>query len=95
MGWEIEFDINTQKDMAKFDKSIRNFIFDSLETFAQNFSDEYENEFIKTGKIKHLKGDKKGFYRFKIRTYRVIYQKINDKLVIYVIRIGHRKNVYD
>ncbi len=34
-------------------------------------------------------------YRFRVGDYRVIFEKIEDKLIIFVIEIGHRKNIYD
>jgi mRNA interferase RelE/StbE len=49
---------------------------------------------IRSSKIKKLKGDWKGFYRLRMRSYRVIYEKIDKKLVIYIVRIAHRKEVY-
>ncbi len=33
-------------------------------------------------------------YRIRIGDYRVIYQVENQELVIFVIRIGHRKEIY-
>jgi mRNA interferase RelE/StbE len=35
-----------------------------------------------------------GFFRLRIDDYRVIYQVEDDRLVVLVIRIGHRKDVY-
>jgi len=35
------------------------------------------------------------YYRLRVGDYRVILDIINEKLVIMVIEIGHRKNIYD
>ena len=43
---------------------------------------------------KHLKGKHKGKYRKRAGHYRIIYLKENNLLVISVIRITHRKEVY-
>lgn len=94
MSWIIKFDEKIKKDLKSFDKTTRNFILDSLEKFTLNFSDEYEKQLINIGKIKHLKGNKQDFYRLKMRTYRAIYTKINNELIIYVVKIGHRKDIY-
>ncbi|HPG35217.1 MAG TPA: type II toxin-antitoxin system RelE/ParE family toxin [bacterium] len=40
-----------------------------------------------------MKGDKK-IYRLRVADYRVIFEKKDAELVILVIRIGHRKEVY-
>ncbi len=49
---------------------------------------------IERGNIRQLKGEWQGFSRLRLRNYRVIYEKINDRLVIHIIRIAHRKEVY-
>ncbi|WP_391486599.1 type II toxin-antitoxin system RelE family toxin [Aliarcobacter butzleri] len=49
---------------------------------------------MKLTKIKALKGEFKGLYRLKLRTYRVIYEKQGHKLIILVLRVSHRKDVY-
>jgi mRNA interferase RelE/StbE len=33
-------------------------------------------------------------YRFRVGDYRVIFDMERDKLVILVLQIGHRKNIY-
>ena len=49
---------------------------------------------MKLTKIKALQGEFKGLYRLKLRTYRVIYEKVGNKLLILVLRVPHRKDVY-
>ena len=34
-------------------------------------------------------------YRFRVGDYRVIFDMEKDKLVILILKIGHRKNIYD
>ncbi|OQR40714.1 hypothetical protein AS859_10015, partial [Aliarcobacter cryaerophilus] len=58
------------------------------------FDEDYEKELIKLTKIKALQGEFKGLYRLKLRTYRVIYEKVGNKLLILVLRVSHRKDVY-
>ncbi len=43
---------------------------------------------------KPLAGSYKGLYRFRIGDYRIIYSIEDDKLIIVVLRIRHRKDVY-
>ena len=92
--YSLDIDKKASKDILSLDKSTRNFILDELESFINNFDEEYEKELIKLTKIKALKGEFKGLYRLRLRTYRVIYEKINNKLVILVLRASHRKDVY-
>lgn len=92
--YSLDFDKKASKDLLSLDKSVRNFILDELEIFINNFDEDYEKELIKIKKIKSLQGEFKGLFRLRLRTYRVIYEKQNDKLVILVLRVSHRKNVY-
>ena len=43
------------------------------------------------GAIK-LSGDEK--YRLRVGNYRLLYQIFDDKLIIIVVKVGHRKDVY-
>ena len=92
--YNLEFDKKASKDILSLDKSTRNFILDELESFINNFDEDYEKELIKLTKIKALQGEFKGLYRLKLRTYRVIYEKVGSKLLILVLRVSHRKDVY-
>lgn len=44
--------------------------------------------------IKKLKGKYREYYRLRVGDYRVIYSQENDRFVIIIIRIGHRKEIY-
>ena len=44
--------------------------------------------------IRRLSGADEALYRLKVGKYRVIFKKEEDALVILIIRIGHRKEVY-
>lgn len=92
--YSLDFDKKASKDLLSLDKSVRNFILDELENFINNFDETYEKELIKITKIKALQGEYKGLYRLRLRTYRLIYEKHNDKLIILVLRVSHRKDIY-
>jgi mRNA interferase RelE/StbE len=55
-----------------------------------------ENYLIKNprkfGKI--LKSQYKGCYRYRMGDFRVIYQIREKELIIWVLRVGHRKEIY-
>ncbi len=44
---------------------------------------------------KRLSGRYSGYFRYRIGDYRIIYEVQDDVLVVYVFRVGHRKDVYD
>jgi len=41
-----------------------------------------------------LHGELKGFWKLRVSHYRIIYQIIDSRLIIYVIDIDHRRQVY-
>lgn len=43
---------------------------------------------------KKLKGNS-GFYRIRVGNYRIIYDIFDTELIIDVITLGHRKDIYD
>ncbi len=44
---------------------------------------------------KALVGDKKGYWRYRIGSYRLLAEIDDGQIRINVINIGHRRNVYD
>jgi len=92
--YEIDFSIKAKKDFRKINKSDIQFLYDSLYEFVHNFSNEYETSLMQTGKIKKLQGKKEILYRLKLRTYRVVYKKYKDKLVVLVLHVTTREKAY-
>lgn len=43
---------------------------------------------------KLLKGRLKGFYSCRVGSYRIVYQIFHQKLLVVVIDIGHRRDIY-
>jgi mRNA interferase RelE/StbE len=83
-----------KKELDKLDHQTKIYVVKSLDLFITSYSNEYERELIQQSKIKKLKGQWKGFYRLRLRNYRVIYEKVNDQFIIHIVRIAHRKEVY-
>ena len=95
MKWSIEFAKSVKQDLKKINPVDRTMIFKSLEQFEQNFDEIYEQELISSSKIKKLHGEWEGFFRLRLRSYRVIYEKMGDKLIVLVVRVAHRRGVYE
>ena len=91
--YSLEFKSSVKKDLKKVEISDIKFLKKSLEVFIENFSYEYEIELMKTGKIKKLVGEEE-LYRLRVRNYRVIYEKQQEKLVILVVHIKSREGAY-
>ncbi len=72
------------KELEKIDKQNQKLIFEKIKDLEiGNFSTD-----------KALKGKHKGKFRKRAGNYRIVYLKENDILVITLIRIAHRKEVY-
>jgi len=93
--YKIEFHPAAKKELDKLDYKTKVYIVNSLSMFIENYSIEYEQTLIKQSKIKRLKGQWKGFYRLRLKNYRIIYEKIDKKLIIHIVRIAHRREVYE
>ena len=92
--YTLEFEKSVKKDFKNINISDIKFIKESLFSFIENFSFEYEQELLKTGKIKKLQGMDEELYRLRLRTYRVIYKKEEDRLIILVVSVKSRENSY-
>jgi mRNA interferase RelE/StbE len=86
----IEYSEIAVKDLLEFNEIDRKLIVKKIEYLAENF------EILKRGKkVTELKGKHNGKYRFvAARKIRVIFQLKNDKLIILILRVGKRKDIY-
>ncbi|SNR68893.1 type II toxin-antitoxin system RelE family toxin [Desulfurobacterium atlanticum] len=87
--YKLLFSEVAKKDLEKFTIDERIFIAEKLKYLAENF------ELLKqTKKVRKLKGSGK-FYRFVIaRKIRAIFEVKNEEIVILMLRVGKRKDVY-
>lgn len=72
------------KELEKMDKKEQQAVFDKIKDLRDGI---FTND-------KSLKGTHKGKFRKRAGNYRIIYLKENDILLITLIRIAHRKEVY-
>jgi mRNA interferase RelE/StbE len=88
MIWEVEFDNRARKELRKLDKQTQDRILKWLrETLAT------EEDPRRTGKS--LKGRMKGLWRYRVGDYRIISQIQDEHIVILVVQIGHRRDIYE
>jgi len=74
----------TFKELEKIDSENQKLVFSKIQ--------DLEKGLFTTDKA--LKGKHKGKFRKRAGNYRIVYLKENDILVITLIRIAHRKEVY-
>jgi len=85
--WRIEFDDAAAKELRKLDKQAQSEI---LRYFRQRIA-THENPY-RFGKA--LVGDMAGLWRYRVRHYRMICHIKDDILIVLVLRVGHRKDIY-
>lgn len=85
--WTIEWDSKAIKSLKKFDRQARQQIVDYLESRIAT-----ERDPRRFGKA--LSGDKSGLWRYRVGDYRVICNIEDNALVVLVIAVGHRRDVY-
>ena len=90
----IEFNHSVKRGFKHINRSDILFFQDNLREFAKNFNNSYELSLMQKGKIKKLKGQIEELYRLRLRSYRVIYKKYDDRLVILVLHVTTRQNAY-
>ncbi|HAH52324.1 MAG TPA: type II toxin-antitoxin system mRNA interferase toxin, RelE/StbE family [Balneola sp.] len=88
MIWKVEFDDRARKELRKLDKQTQDRILKWLRT---NLATEEDPR--RTGKS--LKGRMKGLWRYRVGDYRIVSQIQDEQILILIIRIGHRRDVYD
>jgi mRNA interferase RelE/StbE len=76
-----------KKELAKLDFAIQKRIKEKLLLLCANPQALKNN-------IKSLKGEHEGKFRLRVNQYRIIFSTEEDKLIITIIRIRHRKEVY-
>jgi len=82
--YKVAFDKDAEKEFLKLDNQAQKLI-------ASKIIDLQNGKFSKD---KHLQGKHKGKFRKRAGNYRIIYLKEDDFLVITVIRVARRKEVY-
>lgn len=86
MAWTLEIESKAEKQLTKISKTVGKRIAKELRAIA-----ELENPRLKG---RAMAGSHAGHWRYRIGDYRVIARIENGRMVIVVIAIGHRREVY-
>lgn len=81
--WEIRIEKKAKKDLNKIPEKYRQRILASLVQIAND-------PFV----AKKLSGHLAGMYSLRVLPYRIIYKIYRQKILIIIIRIGYRRDVY-
>jgi len=87
LAWRVEWENEAVKELKKLDtraqRTIIRFMKDKIATEEdpRRFGDP-------------LRKDLKGFWKYRIGSYRLICSIEDQNVVVLVVRVGHRRNVY-
>ena len=82
----IEYTETARKQLKKLDKTIQKRILDYMDEIGQ-----LENP---RSRGKALVENMRGLWRYRVGDYRVICEIQESRIIISVLKIGHRKNIY-
>ena len=88
MKYTIEYTDKAIKSLKKLDKSVLKMIKAWIEKNLVGTEDPREHG-------KGLTSNRSGQWRYRVGDYRILEEIQDDKLVILVIGIGHRSQIYD
>lgn len=86
MNYQIEFTKKALKSFVKLPKEIQNTVVNKLNLLSVA-------PYATNNNVKKLQGDI-DCYRLRVGDYRVLYRILNERLIIEVIHIAHRREAY-
>lgn len=87
MTWTVEFDDRAAKELRKLDRQAQQ---DRLRYLRKRVATKEDPR--RFGKP--LSGDLALLWRYRVRDYRIICHIEDEKLLVLVLRLGHRKDIY-
>ena len=87
MTWTIEWDDRARRELRKLDKQIQRHI---LKYFSERIVSEEDPRRFGKG----LRHELQGLWRYRIGDYRAICHLEDDHLVVLVLELGHRRQIY-
>jgi len=85
LAYKVVYLDQVEEDLKKLDKTTAKKILARIETYLAADPKELG---------KPLKGEFQGYWRYRWGDYRVIYKISEQEILIIVLRISHRKDVY-
>ena len=74
-------------DLKKIDRPHQKIIKEKLLILAKNPS-------VLKNNIRRIEGAEDNLYRLRVGSYRVIFKKQKKQLLIIIVRVGHRREIY-
>ena len=87
MSYRVEFTKTALKELKKLDKSVALLLLGWVRKNLEGCNDPRIHG-------KSLTGDKKGQWRYRVGDYRLIADIQDEKIVILILTVGHRREIY-
>jgi len=84
-GYRISYSLPAKKFIEKLDKKMASKIEKKLDELVSGSENLDVKKLVDSSELK---------YRLRVGDYRVIYAVWEDQIIIYIIEIGHRKEIY-
>ena len=84
LSYRIQFKNSAAKSLKKIPKTDRIRIVEKIDSFAENLPNPDNTK---------MKGNNP-FHKVRVGDYRIIYEIQNDILLVLVVKIGNRKDIY-
>jgi mRNA interferase RelE/StbE len=88
LAWTIEVSSGAERQLRKLDRATSKRLVDYLKRLVADNSDPRQRG-------KALRGPLTGLWRYRVGDYRLVCELIDERLVVLVVRLGHRSTVYD
>lgn len=85
--WQVEFDRDAARDLKKLGKQAQRNILHYLRKRIATSSDPRRSGKAMTGNLK-------GLWRYRVADYRIVAKIEDDKFIVLVLTVGHRREVY-
>ena len=86
MTYTVQVSSSAAKSLAKIDKKTRLRIVGAIELLAVD---------PRPPGVKLLRGGEQGRWRARVGDYRIVYAIEDDRLIVLVLRVAHRREVYE
>jgi mRNA interferase RelE/StbE len=88
LTWKVEWDDRARKELRKLDPPIQKEILSYLRTrIARSNNPRVFGQ--------SLSGNKVGLWRYRVGNYRIVCRIEDNTLVVLVLGVGHRKEIYE
>jgi mRNA interferase RelE/StbE len=88
MAWNLEFSPTAEKELSKLDPAVKarilKFLFNRV---AQSDDPKTLGEPLQGSRFE-------GAWRFRVGDYRIVVRIYKDRLLVMVVEVGHRREVY-